>query len=67
MSKKGSTNRSWIRLWVNSLMLIKLLWRQMLDPHVLSTPVEAADRRTVHNNGWNRANGMASTTWNPCV
>jgi hypothetical protein len=25
--------------------------------------VEAAQWRTAHNNGWNRANGMASNTW----
>jgi hypothetical protein len=26
-------------------------------------PVEAAEGRTAHNNGWNGANGMASNTW----
>jgi hypothetical protein len=27
-------------------------------------PVEAAEEeRTAHNNGWNRANGMASNIW----
>ena len=29
--------------------------------------VEAAEGRTAHNNGWNRANGKASNTWKICV
>ena len=29
--------------------------------------VEAAKGSSAHNNGWNRANRMASNTWKPCV
>ena len=29
------------------------------------TPVEAAEGRTAHNNGWNGLNGMSSNTWKP--
>ena len=35
--------------------------------HILYNPVEDADGRTAHNNGRNRANGMESNTWKPCV
>ena len=31
----------------------------------MSVSVEAAEGRTAHNDGWNRANGMASNTWKP--
>jgi nitrogen fixation protein len=30
-------------------------------------PVEAAEGKTAHNNGWNKVNEMASNTWKPCV
>jgi hypothetical protein len=35
--------------------------------HYTTNTVEAAEGRTTHNNGRNRANGIASNTWKPCV
>jgi hypothetical protein len=34
-----------------------------LSPPCEVHPVQAAEGRTAHNNGWNGANGMASNTW----
>jgi hypothetical protein len=35
-------------------------------PWLAFLPQEAAEGRTAHNNGWNRANGTASNTLEPC-
>ena len=41
--------------------------RQGVDPTQPHLLTEAAEGRTAHNNGWNRAYGMASNTRKPCV
>jgi hypothetical protein len=33
--------------------------------NIIYTPVEAAEGKMAHSNGWNGVNGMGSTTWKP--